>query len=46
MCFKTQIERDRMEKIPYALVIGKVVKNAFLTRHETYNINSDCKLET
>ena len=27
-------------------ITTKVVKNIFLTRHEIYNINSDCKLES
>jgi hypothetical protein len=26
------------------IIYCKVVKNAFLTRHEIYNINSDCKI--
>jgi hypothetical protein len=32
MCFKTQIERDRMERIPYALVIGSIMYVMLYTR--------------
>jgi hypothetical protein len=32
MFFKTQIERDRIERIPYALVIGSIIYVMLYTR--------------